>query len=170
MPCYFLLARGVTPFVLPAKKRAGSMSLLCVADKRPRFSTVPVCCEQIRLVEGRDRPIDRLAKNVLLFGEQDEGEDDVRYVAESCVFMASTCIWYSNAVQSCKPIVGMSFAVLSWAVTPLCFLPRSYLTSQLCHTPLERVSVLLRIYVCALVSCERILLASTCCMQLSCKL
>lgn len=34
-------------------------------------------CEQIRLVEGRDRPIDRLAKNVLLFGQQDEGEVDV---------------------------------------------------------------------------------------------
>lgn len=34
-------------------------------------------CEQIRLVEGRDRPIDRLAKNVLLFGQQDEGEADV---------------------------------------------------------------------------------------------
>ena len=33
--------------------------------------------EQIRLVEGRDRPIDRLAKNVLLFGQQDEGEVDV---------------------------------------------------------------------------------------------
>ncbi|CAM9269242.1 unnamed protein product [Scytosiphon promiscuus] len=32
---------------------------------------------KIRLVEGRDRPIDRLAKNVLLFGQQDEGEVDV---------------------------------------------------------------------------------------------
>ncbi|CAM9859257.1 unnamed protein product, partial [Hapterophycus canaliculatus] len=32
---------------------------------------------KIRLVEGRDRPIDRLAKNVLLFGQQDEGEADV---------------------------------------------------------------------------------------------
>eukprot|EP00904_Undaria_pinnatifida_P005010 jgi/Undpi1/1639/HiC_scaffold_11.g05029.m1 len=32
---------------------------------------------KIRLVEGRDRPIDRLAKNVLLFGEQDAGEEDV---------------------------------------------------------------------------------------------
>lgn len=32
---------------------------------------------QIRLVEGRDRPIDRLAKNVLLFGERGEGEDEV---------------------------------------------------------------------------------------------
>lgn len=29
-------------------------------------------------MEGRDRPIDRLAKNILLFGEQDEGEEDVR--------------------------------------------------------------------------------------------
>lgn len=28
-------------------------------------------------MEGRDRPIDRLAKNVLLFGQQDEGEVDV---------------------------------------------------------------------------------------------
>lgn len=34
-------------------------------------------CGQIRLVEGRDRPIDRLAKNVLLYGEQDQGEGDV---------------------------------------------------------------------------------------------
>eukprot|EP00903_Cladosiphon_okamuranus_P015664 g14466.t1 len=32
---------------------------------------------KIRLVEGRDRPIDRLAKNVLLFGQQDKGEVDV---------------------------------------------------------------------------------------------
>ncbi|CAM9983823.1 unnamed protein product [Ectocarpus sp. 12 AP-2014] len=32
---------------------------------------------KIRLVEGRDRPIDRLAKNVILFGEQDQGEGEV---------------------------------------------------------------------------------------------
>ncbi|CAM9186514.1 unnamed protein product [Pylaiella littoralis] len=32
---------------------------------------------KIRLVEGRDRPIDRLAKNTLLYGEKDEGEVDV---------------------------------------------------------------------------------------------
>ncbi|CAM9158107.1 unnamed protein product [Ascophyllum nodosum] len=32
---------------------------------------------KIRLVEGRDRPIDRLAKNVILFGEQDKGEEEV---------------------------------------------------------------------------------------------
>lgn len=36
-----------------------------------------IFCEQIRLVEGRDRPIDRLAKNVILFGEQDQGEGEV---------------------------------------------------------------------------------------------
>lgn len=49
--------------------RAGRLPLLCVL--------VLTWYEQIRLVEGRDRPIDRLAKNVLLFGQQDEGEADV---------------------------------------------------------------------------------------------
>lgn len=89
------------------------MSLPFVADKAPRFPTVSAYCEQIRLVEGRDRPIDRLAKNVLLFGEQDEGEDDVRYVAESCVLVASTGTWYSSAMQSCKHIGGRSSTILS---------------------------------------------------------
>lgn len=45
-----------------------------------RTVSLPCGCvsgRQIRLVEGRDRPIDRLAKNVLLFGQQDEGEVDV---------------------------------------------------------------------------------------------
>lgn len=36
-------------------------------------------------MEGRDRPIDRLAKNVLLYGERDDGEDDVSIVLTSSV-------------------------------------------------------------------------------------
>lgn len=54
-------------------------SCFCRRARRLSLLRVRTCawCVQIRLVEGRDRPIDRLAKNVLLFGQQDAGEVDV---------------------------------------------------------------------------------------------
>lgn len=53
---------------------------------------------KIRLVEGRDRPIDRLAKNVLLFGEQDAGEEDVRCFSR--FFRGATAVL--GAAVSCR--------------------------------------------------------------------
>lgn len=54
-------------------------------------------------MEGRDRPIDRLAKNVLLFGQQDEGEVDVSGGAVEfyyCCMVDLSCSVYDQVTMS----------------------------------------------------------------------
>lgn len=75
-----------------------------------RLPPSPMLCLQIRLVEGRDRPIDRLAKNVLLFGEQDAGEEDV-----SCFDLFKGC-YGSTAVLGAAVSCHSFSAAFSFAL------------------------------------------------------